>query len=126
MKHKGQTLVAFVIIVPVFIIFLAFVVDTSYLFKEYTHLNNTTKTILKNTYQKRLESDYYDIVKNLFQKNNISVENLEAIVDENKVEIFNRYNIKSIFGQVIGIKQYEIKVEMFGIEKNEKLIVEKE
>ncbi len=127
MNNKGQTLVAFVIIVPIFILLLAFVIDTGYLLKEYTKLNSTTKTVLKNTYSKRLENNYYEKVENIFQKNNIPTANLEVITnDANEITILNRYNINSIFGKIVGLKYYEIKANMHCLKESEKLIIEKE
>ena len=76
MNKNGQTLVMFVIIIPIFIILLAFVVDTGIILKNTTKLNSTTKTILKNTYDDRLNDNYYEKVKKLYEKNNINSENI--------------------------------------------------
>lgn len=126
MNRNGQTLVAFVIIVPVFIIFMAFVVDTGFILKEYTKLNSVTKTVLKTTYDKRMENNYKDQVIKLFDKNNISTKNIEITSNENKVIINNKYTIDSIFGQIIGLKFYKVKISMVANEVNGKVIIEKE
>ena len=126
MNRNGQTLVAFVIIVPVFIIFMAFVVDTGFILKEYTKLNSVTKTVLKTTYDKRMENNFKDQVIKLFDKNNISTKNIEITSNENKVIINNKYTIDSIFGQIIGLKFYKVKISMVANEVNGKVIIEKE
>ena len=126
MNRNGQTLVVFVIIVPVFILLMAFVVDTGYLLKEYTRLNSTTKTVLKTTYEKSNDVNYKEMVVNLFNENKIPVNNLELSVNNEKISIKNQYSIESIFGQIIGLKEYQVKIEMSSYQKDNKIIVEKE
>ena len=126
MSRNGQTLVVFVIIVPVFILLMAFVVDTGYLLKEYTRLNSTTKTILKTTYEKSDDANYKEMVVDLFVKNQIPVNDLELGVYNEKVLIKNQYFIESIFGQIIGLKEYQVKIEMSSYQKDNKIIIEKE
>ena len=122
MNKHGQTLIAFVLLVPIFLIFLAFVVDTGLILKEKTKGVSTTKTILKNIYKEPTEEK----IKDLYQKNNISIENLEIKLEENSISITNEYEIDSIFGNIIGIKNYTIKIEMHAIVHNGELKIEKE
>lgn len=126
MNRNGQTLVAFVIIVPIFILLMAFVVDTGFILKEYTKLNSLSRTILKTNYQTRNESDYVEKIVTLYKKNNIPIENLKVIVKDKEVEIINFYKIDSIFGKIIGIKNYDIKLEIVAYESEGKIIIEKE
>lgn len=126
MNRSGQTLVAFVIIVPVFIIFMAFVVDTGFVLKEYTKLNSTTRTILKTTYDKKMQENYKTQVIKLFDKNNIPTQNVDINFIENKVIVGNEYEVGSIFGQIIGLNSYKVKISLIAYEKDGKVIVEKE
>ena len=126
MNHKGQTLVAFVIIIPIFILLLSFVVDTGVILKEYTKLNSLTRTILKTNYQKRFNEDYTEIITKLYKKNNVPVNNLEVIVNDSEVKIINFYDIDSIFGKIIGIKNYDIKTEIKAYQNEDRIIIEKE
>lgn len=123
MNKKGQTLILFIIIIPIFIILLAFVVDTGFILKENTKLNNTTKTILKTTYQNKNNYDYYDKVKNLYQKNNIEPTTIKINQNNNQVTITITTEKNSFFGKIIGIKTYQIKTTMT---INENLKIEKE
>lgn len=118
MNHKGQTLVAFVIIVPVLILLLAFVVDTGYLLKEKTKLNSVTKTIIRTTYQDRYELNYKDKVVDLFSKNDIPVDNVLVTISDDDLKISNNYEIDSIFGKIIGLKEYKIKITLSSKEIN--------
>lgn len=126
MNRKGQTLVAFVLLVPVFLLLFAFVIDTGYLLKESTRLNSTTKTILKTTYENRNDADYKEQVRNLMEKNAIPIENLNVTFSGDFVSISNQYFIESIFGKIIGIKEYEIKNKMHAKMAGGAIVVNKE
>ena len=126
MNKNGQTLVMFVIIIPIFIILLAFVVDTGIILKNTTKLNSTTKTILKNTYDDRLNDNYYEKVKKLYEKNNIPTKNIQIEFNLDEVKITNEYYKPSIFGKIIGLKEYKIKTILKIKNKSGKLIIEKE
>ena len=126
MNNKGQTLILFVILVPIFILLLAFVVDTGLILKEHTKLNNTIKSVLKTTYEIRLDSDYQEKVTNLIDKNNIPTLNLKIEVIDNSIKIQNEYQKESIFGKIIGIKEYKIKSVLKIKNENGTLVIEKE
>ena len=66
MNNKGQTLILFVLIVPVLLLLLAFVVDTGLLLKERTKINSITRTILKTTFENRFDENYNEKVVSLF------------------------------------------------------------
>lgn len=126
MNKKGQTLILFVLLLPLLLLLMAFVVDTGLVLKERTKLNSVTKTVLKTTYPNRLDSDYIEKVTNLFYQNGIPVEQLKVEVEENQVIIQNEYQKESIFGSIIGIKEYKIKGVLKAKIENEKIKIEKE
>lgn len=126
MNKKGQTLISFVIILPVFILFLAFIVDTGMLLKEKNKLNGTTKTIIKNSYQKRFENDYQDQIIDSFEKNKIPTHHLNLVVQNETISVANEYEIESIFGQIIGIENYKIHLNMTFQVNQDKIILKKE
>lgn len=122
MNKKGQTLIAFVLLIPIFLIFLAFVVDTGLILKENTKLNSTTKTILKNTYKEPVEEK----IKELYKKNDIPTENLTIEIESNNIRVTNEYEIDSIFGNIIGLKKYKIKLKIRATIQNDEVKIEKE
>ncbi len=126
MNKKGQTLIAFVILLPVLLLLLAFVVDTGLLLQENTKLTNTTKTILKTMYDKKGEVHFEKDIKNLYQKNNIPTENIKLTVHAQEVIVENQYSIESIFGKIIGIKNYPLKIKMRAFKNTDKIIISKE
>lgn len=118
MNNKGQTLVLFIIFIPILIMLAAFIVDTGIIIKESTRLKATTKTVLNDVFYKENKSEIQ--ITNLFKENNISVENLKITITDN-INIQNEYEIESIFGKIIGLKKYTIKINMTAKEENGKL-----
>lgn len=118
MNNKGQTLVLFIIFIPILIMLAAFIVDTGIIIKESTRLKATTKTVLNDVFYKENKNELQ--ITNLFKENNISVENLKITITDN-INIQNEYEIESIFGKIIGLKKYTIKINMTAKEENGKL-----
>lgn len=106
MNNKGQTLLAFVLLLPIFLIFMAFVIDTGYLLKENTKLNSLTKTILKETEKYYDTSEYKEQIERLYELNKVQLAVLE--LQDNHLQV--KETVPSIFGKLIGLKEYEIAV----------------
>ena len=126
LNNHGQTLIIFVILLPLLLALVAFVVDISYMYNEKLHLENTTKTIIENVYDKRLDEDIEAKVSKLYKKNKINNKNIKVKGDSEYLQIKNNYEINSIFGKIIGLKKYKMKVNIKGYEKDNKIKFNKE
>lgn len=109
MNNKGQTLVLFIILIPILLILLAFIIDTGILVREANRLNSVTKTVLKDTYKK---DDKEKLIKELLEKNKIKTDNLKLKIIKDQVNVKNSYEIESVFGKIIGIKNYTVKTDL--------------
>ena len=69
MNKKGQTLILFVILIPILLGLLAFVVDVGFIVSKTVQLKEVTKMILENTY----EDASLEEIKDLFLENDIPV-----------------------------------------------------
>lgn len=126
LNNSGQTLIMFVILVPVIILLMALVIDISYLYRENARLESTTKNIIKNLYDNKDSSNINEMVIQLYQKNEIDTKKLKVNIENEHFKITNEYKIDSIFGKIIGLKKYEVKISMRGYLKDSKLKVIKE
>lgn len=124
MNHKGQTLIIFVIMIPVLIL-AALVIDLGIMSYEKTKLSGITTTILKEFYEKR-ENDCETEIRKLYEKNHIPVENLKVVGTKEYLEIENQYEIKSVFGTLIGINKYSLSIHKKIRKENDKFIIQKE
>lgn len=109
MNKKGQTLIIFVILIPIIMAIFALVIDIGLMTYENVKLKNTTKTILKEGLKNNDLNENY--LKKMLLKNGINCDNLKIYDDDNKFTIYNQYFISSMFGKILGIKEYEVNVK---------------
>lgn len=120
MNKKGQTLIIFVILIPVMITMCALVVDIGYL----THQNEKIKGIVDDSIH-----EYYAkglvATKELLNLNEIEEKDYKITEKDNQIEILVEKNIESIFGKIININEYAIKINRVGKKENNKVLIEK-
>lgn len=116
MNNKGQTLVLFIIFIPILLLLAAFVIDTGLIIHESTRLKSTTKTVLKDIYYKEDKTE--EKIINLLNENKINTDNIKITTNGSSIRIKNSYEINSIFGKIIGLKNYEVKLDITLKEEN--------
>lgn len=122
MNNKGQTLVIFIILLPIFLALYAFVIDVGLMTYENVKLKNTTKSILNSVVDKNKISE--DNIKKLYKKNDINIENIEIDISNENIIIKNDYYIDSMFGKILKIEEYEVSVNAKMNVINKKIIFE--
>ena len=126
LNNKGQTLIMFILLIPLILVIMALVIDTSFVYKEKIKFQSVTKTIMKTTYENKDAIDFNDKIINLYKKNGIDTNNMVIKVNSDNVVIKNQAKVKSIFGNIIGIKNYEVKFLYKIYKENESIKVIKE
>ena len=119
MNNKGQTLVLFIIFIPILLLLAAFVIDTGLIIRESTRLKSTTKTVLKDIYYK--EDKTKEKIIKLLNENDIKTDNIKITINDTSIRVKNSYEIDSIFGKIIGLKEYEVKLDITAKEENKVL-----
>ena len=120
MNKHGQTLIFFVILIPILLGLCALVVDVGYIVSKNRELKEVSKTIIEDYFN---GLDVQEI-KELYEENSIPIDNLEIDINEDSIHIVNYYEVDSIFGSVIGISDYDIRVDITGTIKDDKVIFE--
>ena len=126
LNNKGQTLIMFILLIPFILVIMALVIDTSFVYKEKIKFQSVTKTIMKTTYENKDATDFNDKIINLYKKNGIYTNNIVIKVNSDSVVIKNQAKVKSVFGNIIGIKNYEVKFLYKIYKENESIKVIKE
>ena len=112
MNNRGQSLVLFVLILPIIVMFLALLIDMSLA----VYQQNRTKGVVETTIVSVLDNNEFDKDKiiNLLKKNitNIEVDKLE--INDNVIYLEVNNNVKSVFGKILNFDIYKIKVSMCG------------
>lgn len=121
-NEKGQTLVVFVLLLPLIVLLLSFLVDatnTLYETKKLDELNRTVLSYLLDNKEVKVEN-----VKELLLKNDQNVI-LLTFEETPKLHLVLKKEVKSIFLKVIGIKKYDITSNLYGYLINNEKRIEK-
>ncbi len=119
MNNKGQTLVLFVLILPIIIFIMLLVIDVSNMFITKQELNNINKIVLNYGLDIIEEENIDSKLEELINKN-ISVNEHTIKIENGIIEIEIKKNIQGI---VTKKKIYEVKSTYKGyIEEDKKII----
>ena len=117
MNNKGQSLVIFIIIIPVIFIVFSFLYDYSYIINSQNKYENVTRTILNSTLEE-------DKIVDLYRQNGYKVDDFKYKKENDKVYIQNSYKIKSVFGNIVNLKNYTVSINYVVINSNNGIIIE--
>lgn len=104
MNNKGQSLIIFVLILPVLVLFVAFLIDSSLSIME----KNKVDGIITSNMENALNSDIRDILK--IKNAIIKSEKMDVdvnIVDDNLI-IKTKSTKKSVFGKILDFSWYKL------------------
>lgn len=119
MNNKGQTLVLFVLILPIIVFIMLLVIDVSNMFITKQELNNINKIVLNYGLDIIEEENIDSKLEELINKN-ISVNEHTIRIDNGIIEVEIKKNIQGI---VTKKKIYEVKSTYKGyIEEDKKII----
>lgn len=117
MNNKGQSLVIFIIIIPVIFIVFSFLYDYAYIINGQNKYENVTRTILNSTLEE-------DKIVDLYKQNGYKVDDFKYKKENDKVYIQNSYKIKSVFGNIVNLKNYTVSINYVVINSNNGIIIE--
>lgn len=110
MNNKGQTLILFLLIIPIIVGFLAFFIDISMVNYERNRLNG----VIVNNLEIVVKDDIRDIekIKNVFLENDIVIDYIS--IDGDVLLLNIDMDIKSLFGKILDFDIYKLKVKYSG------------
>lgn len=98
MNRKGQSLVMFIIFLPLMIMGLALVIDVGIMY----NAKIKGERLLEEGKEKKLDIEKY------FELNDIKIDKNSSKIEEGCVII--NYRVKSVFGKILNIDDYKIEV----------------
>lgn len=122
MNNKGQTLIIFVILVPIIITMMALVVDVGMLENKVLKTKNIVDVAIKEYFNK----DDVTVISKTLEENNISTDKLVIKRNDNEVGVNVEYEMSSLFGKIVGLQKYDVKVKRKGIKENGKIKITEE
>ena len=121
MNNKGQTLIIFVILIPILILVAALVVDTGLM----TFEKERYRGIIENGIEEYFDTGNVEETEKIFSLNDIAKEEYTIIIQENQIEVSLNTSIEAIFGKIINLQEYEIKMNYIGTKEGERVIINK-
>lgn len=121
-NNKGQVLVMFVLLIPIFLLVLVLVVDISNLYIKKDELNNINYLVIDSILDKKID----DLeIKNLILKNDKDIIINKININNNVVEINLEKEYNGIFSHLVNMDIYNIKSNYKGYKENNKKIIER-
>ena len=106
-NNKGQSLVMFVLIIPIFLLILTLVYDVGNAINEKDILSNTNNLTIEyvlNNIDTVTEND----LKNLIEQNTSNLKYIYVTIEENQIEIKMEKDAKSIIGKMFNFNLVKI------------------
>ncbi len=108
LNNKGQTLVMFIVIIPILISIMVLVIDLGSAFAKKQELNNVNKLVIEygldNLDQENLESDLTSYIT----MNAKDLSNVKVIIENNTINVTTKAYIDGIISKALNIDGFEI------------------
>lgn len=125
MNRKGQVLVMFIILLPIFFIVMTLLVDIGNLILTNNEINDVSYMVLEHCLDNTDEEDIIDTSKELLKLNNKEL-NIESFkIENNRVYLNVDYQVKGIISNIINIKLFDINNKYEAYIKDGKKIIER-
>lgn len=121
MNKRGQTLIIFVMLIPIILTMAALVIDVGLLY----YKKNEYTAIVEESIKEYFKDEDILSAKKTLTLNGVSLDDTEINVSDNEITITLDTKVDSIFGKVIRINDYEIKVSRVGTKDKERVIISK-
>lgn len=108
MNKKGQVLVLFVVMFPILFFLIAFFLENMFITGEKNKLDNLNEFVLEYAYKNKDNIGLYDGVLDLIIRNDKDIILEVFNITDEYLEITLTKRVDSFFGNIIGIKNYEI------------------
>lgn len=125
MNNKGQVLVFFVVLIPVFIALAAFAIDISYTYYQSNKLDNINRMVIKYGLNNLTDDDIKSKMAELLLKNDSDISNYEINIKNNVITLKAEKEINSIFSGFLNIETYHLSSDFKGYNKSGKVIIKK-
>ena len=120
MNNKGQTLVIFVIILPILLIMLTLVIDLGFLYIEKKNIDSNVYDSVKYYLENISEEDIETKVNNLLNKNISDIDSININETDDYIEIIVSKTRKSLYSIITN--STEINISYKGVKENKKII----
>ena len=121
MNKRGQTLIIFVMLIPIILTMAALVIDVGLLYYKKNEYTGIVEESIKEYFK---DEDLTSALETL-TLNGVSLDDVLVSATDEKISVTLDTKVDSIFGKVIRINDYEIKIARVGTKDKERVIINK-
>ena len=121
MTKRGQTLSIFVLLIPIILTMAALVIDVGLLYYKKNEYTGIVEESIKEYFK---DEDLTSALETL-TLNGVSLDDVLVSATDEKISVTLDTKVDSIFGKVIRINDYEIKIARVGTKDKERVIIKK-
>ena len=123
LNNKGQSLVMFVLIIPILFLVIVLVFDVGNALIEKQELDNINYLTIEYGLEHMNEIEIESKMKNIITKNNNKIKDIDIIIEEDKIKLTIKKNINGIFIKNLNLVKIESKYT--GYIKDGKKVIER-
>lgn len=121
MNKRGQTLIIFVMLIPIILTMAALVIDVGLLYYKKNEYTGIVEESIKEYFK---DEDLTSALETL-TLNGVSLDEVLVSATDETISVTLDTKVDSIFGKVIRINDYEIKIARVGTKDKERVIIKK-
>lgn len=121
MNKRGQTLIIFVMLIPIILTMAALVIDVGLLYYKKNEYTGVVEESIKEYFK---DEDLTSALETL-TLNGVSLDDVLVSATDETISVILDTKVDSIFGKVIRINDYEIKIARVGTKDKERVIIKK-
>lgn len=121
MNKRGQTLIIFVMLIPIILTMAALVIDVGLLYYKKNEYTGIVEESIKEYFK---DEDLTSALETL-TLNGVSLDDVLVSTTDETISVILDTKVDSIFGKVIRINDYEIKIARVGTKDKERVIIKK-
>ena len=125
LNNKGQSLVLFVVILPILLLILIMVIDVGKVIVLKQELKNISNIVLEYGLDNLDNEDLYSELIDLIELNNDDIDNIDIKINNDKIYVKLIENVDGMFSKIIDISIFKINSSYVGYIKNNKKVIER-
>jgi hypothetical protein len=125
MNNRGQSLVLFVVILPVLLLLLVLIVDVGKLIILKLELNNISEIVLDYGLDNLEDENLYSEMTKLVKMNKNDIDNVNIDIIDNKIYLKLSHNDEPLFKNIINVLEFKIETSYVGYILDDKKRIER-
>ena len=125
LNNKGQSLVLFVIVLPILLLIVILVIDIGKALVLKQELKNISNIVLDYWLDNLDKEEIKFELVNLVELNNNEIDNVNINIDDSKIYIKLNENVKGTFSGIIDISIFNVETSYVGYIKDNNKVIER-